>query len=96
MALLEYFKHEDAQYAGCKLSDPQGAFAKEVPPSAVWRVREFDFKNSNSRKFRPTKFKRHTVVDANSNMSLTWPFGYHVTSHIRGKFTERELLTEHG
>ena len=38
MALLEYFKREDAQYAGCKLPDPQGALTKEVPPSAVWRV----------------------------------------------------------
>ena len=35
MAQLEYFKREDAQYAGCKLPDPQGALAKEVPPSAV-------------------------------------------------------------
>ena len=33
MALLENFKREDAQYAGCKLPDPQGALAKEVPPS---------------------------------------------------------------
>ena len=35
MALLENFKREDAQYAGCKLPDPQGALAKEVPPSAA-------------------------------------------------------------
>ena len=35
MALLEYFKREGAQYAGCKLPDPQGALAKEVPPSVT-------------------------------------------------------------
>ena len=35
MALLEYFKRVDAQYAGCKLPDSQGALAKQVPPSAV-------------------------------------------------------------
>ena len=35
MALLENFKREDAQYAGCKLPDPQGALAKEVPPIAA-------------------------------------------------------------
>ena len=43
MALLEYFKRENAQYAGCKLPDPQGALAKEVPPwpySAVWQIRK--------------------------------------------------------
>ena len=35
MAPLEYFKREDAQCAGCKLPDPQGALAKAVPPSAA-------------------------------------------------------------
>ena len=35
MVLLENFKREDAQYAGCKLPDPQGTLAKEVPPSAA-------------------------------------------------------------
>ena len=38
MALLEYFKREDAHYAVCKLPDPQGALTKEVPPSTVSAV----------------------------------------------------------
>ena len=45
MALLEYFKREDAQYAGCKLPGSQGALAREVPPLVPCGVFE------NSRKF---------------------------------------------
>ena len=48
MALLEYFKREDAQYAGCKLPDPRGALAKEVPPSAVSAAKH-DSRRSTSR-----------------------------------------------